>query len=286
MIDFQSKIHECGYKFTDAIEKANKNAPGTSPKSQILLPKRPIRKTRVILYYTLDTYTCLFHQFAHIKLSNDSIIRFANKYGPLQLRDECNDCLHVEFDGEHFKDWTDSIMEMRLAIALLDRWRRGMNNERFNWIDDGFIMFALNEQPNQKVKASDFIENDAVLEEKFPALSEKSSPSIESNAQNELSRLFNKHTSQIPTVTRPTIKNGKIYFIRVDKPRNLIEALWLQLSNAVREERQFEPCCACDNWFEQVTGRGRKKKHCSNACRVKNSRKGTKKNKKSSAKTK
>ncbi len=52
-------------------------------------------------------------------------------------------------------------------------------------------------------------------------------------------------------------------------PSSLLEAMWLQFSIAITEEKQHRACEHCGDYFEIGTGRGQKtKKFCSESCRV------------------
>jgi hypothetical protein len=58
------------------------------------------------------------------------------------------------------------------------------------------------------------------------------------------------------------------------KPRNLLNALWLQLFVAVQENKNYRACKECGKWFEASLDPQRtKQQYCSNTCRLRAHRK-------------
>jgi len=237
----------------------------------VLKPKDAKNDAREITYSPLAVNTCLFQRFARTRLTHDGITTFANEFGPLGFKDE-KGRIKVELEGEPFGAWEDSIMDMRWAIVLWVRYLHERPIETPQWVNDhNFVNFTLDKKHSfQSNDLSMLLEKQRILVERLlnntPSILDFS---IQSPILSHLLPLIDKYLRYVNQAMYPDTSNGIEELKRMDFPYNLLGAIWLQFSDAVSENKQYRKCDMCDTWFEIAPGRGRKKKHCSNACRVK-----------------
>lgn len=186
----------------------------------------------------------LFLSFALIDQSIESVVKFVSEYGLLQANNKVAvELPYADYDrtiteGEALGDWFEAIDSMRSAVKL---WR-SIKPSALDLINWGCELPAI--QPgNEEVE----------VREGYRLLSD----TIERNL-----------TGQV----RPgvTVDNDTCRPILQWVPVNLYGRLWLQLAQAISDDKHYRSCIICANWFELHKEQSRwDRQYCSNSCRQK-----------------
>ena len=271
MNHFRWTVHDCGYAFVNPTDETYQSDVEKFEGGPLLKPKSAKGKSKEITYSPLTTHTCLFQRFARTRLSYDSVAAFADEFGPLGMRD-AKGRLTVELGGEPFGFWEDSIMDMRWAIALWLAYLQERPGKIPLWIgENNFLDFALDRKrdylPLDPYTHSE--EQDILITKRINSVPPIVDLSVDNPVLAHLKPLMEKYLKHVSLTMYSDTSSGTEKLKRTYFPFNLLGAIWLQFSDAVSEDKGFRKCHMCDNWFEITKSRGQKKKHCSNACRVK-----------------
>jgi len=104
------------------------------PSEDILLSYGPsLLNSRHIPYYNLNGEKEVYIKFSKLNISENSIVRFANKYGVLgintadrfdNITKEKNDEYMMVISGDKFSEWENEINTMKSTLYLYDLWER------------------------------------------------------------------------------------------------------------------------------------------------------------------
>jgi hypothetical protein len=234
----------------------------------------------------------LFRNFAALRPDEASILAFANRHGNLFEGHDLRPATHTEsaggppLRGTPLINWQNNIAAMQRLVGLWDLLREG-DRERLaahvRWQDtatEGVSVHfdshpsadqgggpALGFQPTKAVIASRDYRPKLLAEFK---VGDPVAPAW-AYLQEDLSDYLFGHTGQdggtgLAAVADWDPKRGRPAF-RFEAP-TLVVALWVQLADAVSNDRTFGRCRECGRWFAVAPGAARgHRRTCSNACR-------------------
>lgn len=235
---------------------------------------------KVNRYNPLRQHKCLFRTFAEEGFEPERILDFANRFGLMGFDQEiaAAEVSPVQRNMESLRHWQLEISSIRKALNL---WDMVQEEEKagltvylepfMEWLDadlaaDGRPVAAADEDKLPEVEPEElrwfrthpeclqwYLSGDLAV----PALM---------RVQAIINHHLEKRISPRILWDDERRKKWSLYFV----PDNLIGAIWLQLSQAVTQEKDYRRCRQCDTWFEIDHYTARSNRYfCSNACRSK-----------------
>jgi len=239
----------------------------------------PIDHTSPMNSYSLMNYPGLFMEFASLG-EPEPTINFANKHGLLKRPHDQSEPV--------FSLWLRNIRRMRLYIGIIARIREGSSNDDIKEfvINDGFEKLPIGTPPFIR----DIIEKNGVffVDRVIKVLLDEDENVVKAEYQ---LRQIPKSGIKNPTNLREAfyhyvslsinyhLENCLVFRTNVNdwntgvdislQPKDLLSALWLQLSYFVSKNLEFKKCAECTNYFEvKAKKRKNEKIYCSDRCRV------------------
>ena len=227
----------------------------------------------------LQEATGLYREFAETPPTKDGVMAFATKYGLLgafEYLDPPTEQDPSEIRGERLADWIKHIQAMKQAV---DVWDRLQQKDR-----DGLVELQTSRRlftDRRKIPAERFTRPSASDEQPPDDRSWDSfyheSPYLIANDQlpevalSFLQITMNQHLSGFGVSTqvrRDQQRTGGLAYYVV--PESLLGAMWLQLAEAISENKHYNRCRQCDQPFEvstSPTGARISRRYCSVACK-------------------
>jgi hypothetical protein len=219
----------------------------------------------------------LFREFADLRLTKESILSFANKYGRLggsriQRRivlptadEPGTECTST---GEPLSAWQAEIISMRQAIDLWEMARTGDVeglSQLIEWRDERLVVYdsgptapyggsrykSIISGPGHRPDVWEHVRYGEVIEPTRHAVQAIINERLAGGVSPRL--LWNLDYTRL-----------EMHIV----PSNLIGELWLQFCRAVEGNKQYLRCPECTTWYEIDPSKNRTdKRYCSNACR-------------------
>lgn len=217
----------------------------------------------------------LFRKFANLKANQDSIRKFADKYGWLGVDEELNGSLW----GESIIKWKTHIREMQ---NLLEIWE------------------CVGTEPPDVLRLEQLIKVDrtGAREHWFYPLPEGKMDSIISIEEGEYQAIWNRSSPSEALVKQHGIVGAawvflvwtmnrylhdsvapNLYYLSTGlgvtlklRPRRLLGALWLQFAQTITHTRSFTRCEVCGSFIALEKGRRKTRRYCGSACRARQHR--------------
>lgn len=237
------------------------------------------RRLRNKQYCPLLDQTGLFRTFAFTETKPESIVKFANRFGPLGCCEEnvYLDCCTagVLTCGEPFEVWEREIDKMSWCVNLWDKTKTKDTDGielllGLSALRDISSYPACDPIPNQPFftysqRAFSTIEQQRVaachIDNLFPKDSIRKALAW---LEYEISKRMNTNIISTVFLSNSERTNVNLYM----RPSNLLGAMWLQLAESISTGKNYQKCNTCDNWFEFGTETHRKTRlYCSDACR-------------------
>ncbi len=249
---------------------------GSLPGGQVLVPASVSKPN-----------DALFRTFADTQVTREGIDeyirRFASplapiEYGAVDKRGQLH--LFVSTDNQKLSsDWPKQILDMRRCVQLWDLVRAGDQDRLARHIKwqadaDGQLAVHYDSHPDLKPGSAAALPDQRVTAaivsaDSPPALFSSLRPNdVFSPAMLYIEARINDHLSD-PMLTRasyiPQLGNLSL----LSHPGNFLTGLWLQLAQAVAENKTYARCKECENWFETSTpGSRTTRMYCSEGCKV------------------
>ena len=215
-------------------------------------------------------YRALYLEFSQLDCSEASIVKFANDYGLLGIAQSIvprNS--KVKVSGEPIAHWIECIKDLNFAVTLQQSINSNDTEKLSKFIKwqstkDGYVCkvncrYAKRVFLSKKENAhlAELVEiNDLVRPAKLL-----------------LADMVNFYVMQFVS-TQLTWEDelfSDMAFKMVSK--SLIGSIWMQLAYSISEDVQYRRCIECGKWFVVAKGeRGKKRKFCSDACKLKDFR--------------
>jgi hypothetical protein len=230
-------------------------------------------------YFPLADETGLFRVFAETDLSPEAVLDFANRYGPLGLRNP---------EGgvpppEALRTWRGLILEMRYLVRLWDEARRGdaaALAQSVGWDERaGGVIYRSVPEVLRVISFSTVPQPQLFeVEEGPPAVDDHLLPRASlplawgdtcGAALYFVQEKLNRHLGDdAPAHLVWSPRRGRST-LRI-MPQGLWGALCLQFARAVSGDLEYQRCPVCGRWFELSPGVNRANKQtCSGSCRTK-----------------
>ena len=209
-----------------------------------------------IAYDPFQNTPSLFYDFSLLNTDRDSVLRFANKYGPLQ--GNWQDCT-----------WYEWVMEIELMRNAIDLWEAVKSRKQselarhVTWEKSGRLIICSPVYAEYEPGCIDYgnlppferTEEDYKFRDYFLP------------ARDLLDWKLSTSPIFTDTLTQHRHHSGHLIFSL--NFATLQESVWAQFSVAVAESKQFRKCEACDKRFELSPDKNRADRlFCSDACRV------------------
>ena len=276
LTSFAWTVAKDGYRW---IESA---AAGSSHKDRYLSTGVPIGTTYPRWRYNPLAHTALFRDFAEVPLTEDGMLGFANKWGPLGgtatvpvgVKSVPEKKAVLLGDGESARFWFSEIRDMKELVELWDMTSQGdpRLGERIEWGENRVIYIGPRVPgfpPNSRSRAeiaqashspevfNRFVRGDLAL----PALH---------YIQKCVNDKLTKHNVSARLLWDSHHQHLGMYLV----PASLIGCLWFQFARAIDGERKYNRCPICRKWFETTSTVSRSDRvFCSPSCKAGNHRK-------------
>jgi hypothetical protein len=194
----------------------------------------------------------LFRTFAILDPTKDAILGFANRYGHLGDDAEFPDDHPAprDLDPELDADELRFVPEEERSLPIRDWCRR----ERF--------YYSLPEPMSRWTRA---IESMRRCVEKWDQF--RDGALDRSGVDNLLEEINEQLVFQVELMLRPRERSPNLFTIEY-VPRHLLAALWIQMAQAVAENKSLRECPGCGRWFEWSSkGYLRSRHYCKDACK-------------------
>jgi hypothetical protein len=227
--------------------------------------------------YPLEEVPGLYRKFAGLDLTEDAILGFADRWGPLenahQMESDEFENTMVAFVGDTTEAWFTQIRRMKALVELWDVLQGKIKKKladvidvekhECNWSWDVEIRFKV--YPNLRWHYT-FRERD------WPGFSEL----LESGGTREVARtgLFDLVNESLWGSCSPWLSTdeGNEHGRLCLTPHNLKAAMWLMFAQEILGEKDLKQCLYCKRYFEaskETNDRRQRsdKKYCSPKCR-------------------
>jgi hypothetical protein len=258
--------------------------------SDFVGPRPPVRR-----YHPLQEQTGLFLIFAGTPPTEEGILTFANRFGMLlnatvtvttpppggRKKAKRNETLAPHEEG--YELWRTAILEMRNAVQLWQfleqgdteslarhiRWKKGEGKGQQAEYDSHPGLPAGKNPPAPDRRTQEVI---AEPSEYGSQPSQLRPGDVVSVVPVLLHRWINRQLEgQLQTFVALDPDAGGLKMVVT--PSNLLAGMWLQLTQAVCDHKQFRACMVCDNPFELSPETARtNRRFCSIACKNKSFR--------------
>jgi hypothetical protein len=225
--------------------------------------------------YPLEDEPGLYRKFAGVDLTEEAVLAFADRWGPLEnaheIEPDAFENTMVAFVGDTIEAWFTQIRRMKALVELWDvlqgktkkKLADVIHVEKYecSWSWDVEIRFK--DHPNLRW-------NYTFRERDWPGFSEL----LESGGTREVARaclldLVNESLWESCSPWLSTEEDNERVTLCLT-PHNLKAALWLMFAQEILGERNLKQCLCCRRYFE-VTKETRQqrsdKKYCSPKCR-------------------
>lgn len=238
-------------------------------------------------YAPLLEHTGLFRTFGCLALSEDDILRFANKHGSLThygtsrlgiVSRENPGVIYPLSCGEGELFWRREIVEMRSAVKLFDLVGDGNKKELsryIRWTESTTgkprVLFDSHPDLDPKVRRVQAQETEEISEETIASEGHLLRPfepgDVVGPARACIARLIDRHLEKkIGSSMKLDAEGIGIHFKFV--PEDLLSAMWLQFALGASADRKYRACSVCETWFELSPETARTSRlFCSNPCK-------------------
>lgn len=226
--------------------------------------------------YEVSEDGALFLHFAHTNPTQEDILTFANCYGFLghQMSLEVEgDPSGIIVQGEALWEWQTQIAAMLEAVNLWDLCKTGDTDRLGRHIvwdkDQTRVSFRTKQVKKKGIRTKwsliASVETSPVMFKHFPP-GDLILPALAYLRQQINEQLRRHEKGAIPQMHWLLDQDSRLQFMT----STLASALWLQLADAVANDRNYARCRVCGTWFEVSPGIARShRRFCSDACRVK-----------------
>lgn len=196
----------------------------------------------------------LFRTFASTALTEEGILDFATKYGPLGAEyfrikhDKPHKRVHL---GETFKLWQGNIRWMNRAVQIWDAYRTNSRKRKR-------LLLPLLNEVDRRLAANRY---KYVLRSTGPSEDEIVLRDPLERARVVLSWLVDLYVHAIPLAFDHSLHLSI-------EPMTLRDALWLQLATSIEGEKDYGRCEWCNQWFLIPPKASGRKRFCKDSCRV------------------
>ncbi len=204
------------------------------------------------LYRPLDEPT-LFRVFASTTPTEEGILGFASKYGPLGARPHrvlLDEPDKTEYQGELLETWEANIWWMNRAVQIWDAINGRPRKRKL-------LLSLLNERDFERAA------NLHIYDLKPSGPSERESVTRDplAHARFILSHLVDRSIHEVPLAFGPDLH------VSIG-PQSLRDALWLQLATSIEGKKAYGRCEWCNQWFLIPPKASDRKRFCKDSCRV------------------
>jgi len=201
----------------------------------------------------------LFLNFANLDDRPASILGFANRFGLLTDPER----------GEPISTWTSSIASMRRAVEL---WNASPILVPHHGSRDWLSSSVSRASPLNSAEQDQSSWKDNLVGAKDPVLAHPDADHV--SALEELGILVSRNIANVRPVFGEDSLEGRLKLHLI--PTNLLEAMWLQLGQAIEFNKKFRKCRQCETWFSISHREARSdKQFCTEACKAKGYRQST-----------
>ncbi|HYV34628.1 MAG TPA: hypothetical protein VE988_02925 [Gemmataceae bacterium] len=283
--EFRWHVFSKGYKCEDCTlrrgEKARVVVPkwwNNDPSEAEKLEEAEVTLTEGDLneVFPLDEEPGLYRKFAGLDLIEEAILRFADRWGPLENAHEVEpdeyENTMVAFVGDTTQEWFTQIRRMRALVELWDVLQGKTKRKLADLIDT--VISECNWSWDVEIRFKEYPDlnwHQTFRERDWPGFS-----ALESGRTREVARtcLFDLVNESLWGSCSPWLSpNDSDDAVTVClTPHNLKAAMWLMFAQELTGEKDLKQCLYCKGYFEASTDtkdrRQRSdKKYCSPKCR-------------------
>ncbi len=238
---------------------------------------------RVRQYSPLREEKCLFRILSETGAEPEGVLGFAGRFGLLGLgmEEAAGERAPIPGDAEPLTSWRAEIAAMRRSLRIWDMVQSedtsGLKeylSPLMAWLEadraDGRDPLTGDESADQWVAGAEPGEFRWFRTHGDECLDAYRAGDLVTPAMLGIQYIVNRHLRHriSPRILwDDSRKRGwSLYFV----PVNLVGAIWLQLSQAMTQEKEYRRCRQCGSWFEIDHYTARTNRYfCSNACRSK-----------------
>jgi hypothetical protein len=227
--------------------------------------RRPVKTaTGWRQYAPLRSNTALFRTFADLECDQKSILGFADRFGLL-----------TEPEREPLRVWTAAIADMQFAVGSWEDVQIPNPDPSLPFsatVAGRVASWAQKAIPNLLVPDNipGETRDNYIFEMGVLAGAGLSRRSKDGDVLDFLAAKISDNISHVRTVFVSNYDSVLQGFTHRLIPKTLLEAMWLQLGQAVESNKTFRKCRHCDTWFDLSPKAARADKvFCSEACKAK-----------------
>jgi hypothetical protein len=252
---------------------------GMDPKNLNL----PVREYSPLLEHTGLSRTC-----ADIRLSEEGILQFANRYGALRPRlllhlsrgRDQKEMGFSDYKAGSLAEWRREIVTLRQAIKLWDRAQAGDRAELARFIEVKLETGGIGVRYRSHPELSEKEEQDRAPENEHITTREFLTSKLPEGWQEQLK------PGDVVTAARLLVKlwieenlkeglSAKIALLPESPgmafgyvPADLLTAMWLQFALGTSEGKEYRSCAVCGTWYELSPDTARTTRlFCSDSCK-------------------
>jgi len=245
--------------------------PTDSPPFLVINPKTKTNDS----YKPLVENPNLFVIFSSLEGTEEDILKFANTYGWLGEPKLIFKRHGSRIEGESIHCWRDEIEEMQL-LRKVNEWVKNYKIEELKkvigWSKNGTRVWFWYEYKSQ-LSGSATQRSGMLLADKQRRLNPEYLTRWAPNDLFEPAKVFlvKRLNMRLQETRWNLLLNDQNTIVPYIRPRNLLNALWLQFAQYVTGERRLIPCEICNKWMDVTDFRLSKKVHpdCSKRTRQK-----------------
>ena len=245
--------------------------PTDSPPFLVINPKTETNDR----YKPLAKYPDLFVKFSSLEGAEKDILNFANSYGWLGEAKLIFNCHGRGIEGESIHCWRDEIEEMQLLLKV-NEWVKNYKIEELKkvigWSKNGKRVWFRYKYKSQ-LSGGTTQDRGMLLADQQRSLHPEYLTRWAPNDLLEPAKVFlvARLNMRLQKTRWNLLFNDQNTIVPYIRPRNLLNALWLQFAQYVTGERRLIPCEICNEWMDVTDFRLSKKVHpgCSKRTRQK-----------------
>jgi hypothetical protein len=224
-------------------------------------------------YRPLDR-TGLFRILADTPATQEGILEFAKEFGRLGGSVTASNSPppsanpHFWWHSESLSSWRSEIEQMKEAVGLWDLCRAGDRkalSDLIHW-EPHFLCYV---PPKSQFRTT--VQNLVIASEDSlgDPIGDYDRGDVVIPAWKALLWIVNCKLNQHPAPRQLLWDRRTLRPISQLVPSSLISAMWIQLAQAITENKNYDQCHQCGLWFEVAAEKRKDAKFCSNACRFK-----------------